>query len=81
MDKIIAFFEHPQAGKYLRYFFYGILVLLIISEFLIDKHPYFSFAAMPTFYALFGFLSCVLIVLAANILGKIWLQKGEDYYD
>lgn len=36
---------------------------------------------VPAFYALFGFVSCVLIVVASKALGKAWLQRKEDYYE
>ncbi len=81
MNKIIEFFERPQVGKMVKYTFYGSLVFLLIVEFFIEKHPYFSFAALPAFYAVYGFISCALIIAVSKILGKVWLQKGEDYYE
>jgi hypothetical protein len=34
----------------------------------------------PTFYGLYGFVSCVLLVVAAKELRKV-LMRSEDYYD
>ena len=81
MNKIVKYFEKPNVGKAVRYIFYASLVLLLISEFFVEKHVYFSWAAFPAFNAVFGFLSCVVIIVVAKLLGKLWLQKGEDYYD
>ncbi|MBU0575259.1 MAG: hypothetical protein KJ704_03340 [Proteobacteria bacterium] len=36
---------------------------------------------VPAFFALFGFLGCLLIIFFAKWLGKLFLRKGEDYYD
>ncbi len=36
---------------------------------------------IPAFYALFGFVGCVLIIVVSKALGKAALQKKEDYYD
>ena len=36
---------------------------------------------VPVFFALFGFLGCVLIIFFAKSLGKLFLRKGDDYYD
>lgn len=36
---------------------------------------------IPLFYAAFGFVGCVLIIIFSKALGKILLQKPEDYYD
>lgn len=81
MDKIVEYFERPEVGKAVRYIFYASLVLLLISEFFIEKHPYFHWAAFPTFFAAYGFLSCAVIIAVSKLIGKFWLQKGEDYYD
>jgi hypothetical protein len=36
---------------------------------------------IPVFFALFGFFGCIGIIFFAKILGKLFLRKGEDYYD
>ena len=38
-------------------------------------------SGIPAFYALFGFVGCVVIILFSKALGKWFLQQGEDYYD
>jgi len=81
MNKIVEYFEKPNVSKAVRYIFYTSLVLLLISEFFVEKHVYFSWAAFPAFNAVFGFISCVVIIVVAKVLGKLWLQKREDYYD
>jgi hypothetical protein len=37
--------------------------------------------SIPAFFALFGFFGCIGIVFFAKSLGKLFLRKGEDYYD
>ena len=36
---------------------------------------------IPGFFILFGFLGCILLILAARALGKYWLIRNENYYD
>jgi len=36
---------------------------------------------IPVFFALFGFIGCVLIIFLAKSLGKLLLRKREGYYD
>jgi hypothetical protein len=36
---------------------------------------------IPAFFAFFGFFGCIGIILFAKSLGKLFLRKGEDYYD
>ena len=33
------------------------------------------------FEAAFGFAGCLLLLLAAKVVGHLFLQKREDYYD
>ncbi|MGI6453418.1 MAG: hypothetical protein ACOX0E_08155 [Syntrophomonadaceae bacterium] len=81
MKKIIEFFERPDIQSKTRWFFIAVLILLVLADPIMEKHPVFSLEKIPAFYAAYGFLSCTLIVAISKILGKIWLQKGEDYYE
>ena len=44
-----------------------------------DTHHAFAFESWPGFYALFGFIGSVGLVLAAKELRKL-LMRAEDYY-
>lgn len=61
-------------------FFYGSLIVLLVLDFFVDKHPYFGFDGAPSFSAAYGFISCVLLVLIAKVL-RMFMMKDEDYYD
>ncbi|MBL4620072.1 MAG: hypothetical protein JKX88_08250 [Marinicaulis sp.] len=56
-----------------------ICVALTVADFFIDKHPYFSIEKILNFYGIFGFVSCVFLVLTAAQLRKV-LMRDEDYY-
>ena len=61
---------------------YGILVLLIVADFIIPRHEIHFFGdKVPGFWSLFGFISCVLIIVVSKWLGYHWLMRDEDYYD
>jgi hypothetical protein len=36
---------------------------------------------LPFFEAAFGFAGCLVLLLAAKVVGHLFLQKREDYYD
>jgi len=36
---------------------------------------------VPGFYSLFGFAGAALLLFVAKLLGKLFLEKDEDYYD
>lgn len=60
--------------------FYASLVLLLILDFFVVKHPAFHFEGVPNFFAAYGFISCVLLVLGAKVLRSL-VKKEEDHYD
>ncbi len=60
------------------------LGLLCAAVFVADafyhKHVHFEAEGWFGVYGLFGFVACVVLVLAAKLLGRI-LTRPEDYYD
>ncbi len=56
------------------------LVVLLVLDLLVEKHPYFGFDGAPSFPAAYGFISCALLVLLARVLRTI-VKRDEDYYD
>lgn len=36
---------------------------------------------IPAFFALYGFIGCLVIIVFAKLLGKLFLRKKGDYYD
>lgn len=58
------------------------LALLVVIDFFLPR-PYLHFVwdSLPGFSAVYGFVSCILIIVVSKALGKLWLLKPEDYYD
>jgi hypothetical protein len=74
-------FDQPHNLRRLRIGFYVVLILLVLPDLFIHKHTLFSSVeGWPGFYALFGFIACVAIILISKLLGY-WLKRPEDYYD
>jgi uncharacterized membrane protein YdcZ (DUF606 family) len=63
----------------------GVLVLLVIVDAipaLVDKHhAHTAIEKLPVFWAVFGFVGCVFIIIASKAFGKAGIMKREDYYD
>jgi hypothetical protein len=78
--------DDSRNGDKIFWILCGLCVLVGLSDFLYDKHVYFlhdrhaRFETLTDFYAWYGFVSCVGLVLIAKQLRKI-LQRREDYYD
>ena len=63
-------------------FAYGLLVLLILVDFIIPRHEIHFFGdKIPGFWSLFGLISCALIIVVSKWIGQHWLMQDEDYYD
>lgn len=61
---------------------YGILFLTVLIDLFIPReHTIFTWDHIPGFSAVYGFISCVLIIVVSKVLGHYWLMKREDYYD
>jgi hypothetical protein len=81
MKEKLYFLDKPKNVKMLRIGFYLVLVILVIADLFVHKHPHYSWESLPGGYVVYGFLSCVVIVAVSKALGKLWLQKKEEYYD
>ena len=57
-----------------------ILGLVVLTESFIQLHPHFDIERLFGFYAIFGFLSCVALIIFAKLLGFL-IKRKDDYYD
>ncbi len=74
-------FDKPQNVSRLLWCLYASLALLIVIDLFIPKHPYFPWEEYPSFYATYGFVSGVLLVLVAKYALRKIVKRREDYYD
>jgi len=74
-------FDNPKNVKILLSCFYASLVVLLLIEFLLHKHPHFGWEAWPEFFAVYGFVACVVLVIVAKYFLRPLVKRDEDYYD
>ena len=74
------FFDKPENVKRVLYGFYAICALLVIADFIVHRHIGLDWERIPAFYAMYGFVACVLLVVLARLMRKLVMRK-EDYYD
>jgi hypothetical protein len=62
---------------------FAILALLVLWDaFFVDKSlAHTSMELLPGFWALFGFIACVLIIIISKWYGHLGIMTREDYYD
>lgn len=74
------FFDKPENINKILKVFYAICVLLVVTDFIVHRHIYHDWEKIPAFYAVYGFVGCVILVLIAKAMRKV-LMREEDYYD
>lgn len=75
-----GFFDKPENIRKILNVFYVICALLVIADFIVHRHVYHDWENLPAFYAIYGFVGCVILVLIAKEMRKI-LMRGDNYYD
>lgn len=80
-DARVYLFDNPRNVKILLGCFYASLLVLLIIELFVHKHPHFAWESWPEFYAVYGFVACVVLVVAAKYILRPLVKRREDYYD
>ncbi|MDH5354821.1 MAG: hypothetical protein OEY09_10300 [Gammaproteobacteria bacterium] len=78
-DEKSYLFDNPQNVKRILKALYGICAILVILDFVIHRHTYLDIEKLFAFYAVYGFVGCVLLVLIAKWM-RTFLMRDEDYY-
>lgn len=73
-------FDKSQNVKRLLWVLYLVCGVLFAADFVYHRHADHAWEALPGFYAVYGFVACVILVLAAKEMRKVLMRK-EDYYD
>lgn len=77
--------SQPGPWKGLRTWHWMALALLTVISIagqLIGAHESGGWwERVPGFWAAFGFVGCVVIIVASKAVGKFGVQRREDYYD
>ena len=63
----------------------GVLAVLVVLDAIpaiVDKeHAHTGVERIPGFWAVFGFVGCVVLILASKAFGHLGIMQREDYYD
>jgi purine-cytosine permease-like protein len=73
-------FDNPGNIERLLRSFYAICIILVIVDFFVHRHVEMWWEKIPAFYALYGFVACVVLVIVAKMMRTVVMRK-EDYYD
>lgn len=60
--------------------FIAILLVTVVAGLFVHQHESFGIEDSFGFFAWYGFITCVAMVIFAKLLG-LFLKRPEDYYD
>jgi hypothetical protein len=75
-----GYFDKPENIQKMLKVLYVLCALLVIVDFIVHRHIYHDWENIPAFYAIYGFVGCVVLVVIAKKM-RNFLMRGEDYYD
>lgn len=75
-----GFFDRPQTKKMLWRLLWGLCGLSVFLELFVDRQNHFPQEDFFGFYAVLGFVSCMVCILVAKGL-SFFLKKRVTYYD
>lgn len=70
----------PESIRIIWIISLGILGLTVLADLFIEHHPHFGIEGTFSFAAWFGFVSCVVLIAVAKLLGAL-LKRPDTYYD
>jgi membrane protein YdbS with pleckstrin-like domain len=73
-------FDKPENVRRLIRILYMACALLLAADLFVHRHVDHDWESLWGFYAFFGFVACVSLVLIARQLRKL-LKRREDYYE
>lgn len=59
----------------------SLILFLVLSFFTPTDEVQFFWEKLPIFNVLFGFVGCIVIIVGSKVLGRLFIQKDEDYYE
>jgi hypothetical protein len=75
-----SWLARPKTIRLLWVVFAAVLAGTVLADFFIDHHGVFGVDGTIGFYAWYGFVSCVVLVIGAKALGAL-LKRPDGYYD
>ena len=73
------FLDRAQNVRWVLRVFYAICLGLFTADWFVDRHIVTAIEGVFGFYALYGFVSCWMLVIAAKQLRRM-VKRREDYY-
>jgi hypothetical protein len=73
-------FDNPRNVRRAIHTLYAVCAVAVLADFVVHRHVDHPWERLFGFYAVYGFVACVLLVVIAKGLRRV-LMRREDYYD
>ena len=73
-------FDDPKNVTWVVRILFFVCAVLALADLFVHRHVSHALESLPGFYAFFGFVACVVLVLIAKEMRRV-LMRDEDYYD
>jgi hypothetical protein len=80
MSKKQHLFDNPRNVRLVVRILVTCCAILFGLDFVVHRHVEHPWESFPGFYAIYGFVACVILVMLARELRKV-VMRDEDYYD
>lgn len=74
-------FDNPQNVKRVLVIFFVLTGLVLAIDLFYHKHAIFPWEGYFGFYAAYGFVACVILVIVSKYILRPLVMRKEDYYD
>jgi len=81
IDEELRMFDKPRNVKRLLIIFFTLTAAMLAIDFFYHKHAIFPWEGYFGFYAVYGFVACVILVIVAKYILRPLVMRKEDYYD
>jgi len=83
LARVIAYLRtRLRTILWVSYVILGLLVVVDAIPGVVDKEKaHTAIERWPAFWAVFGFVGCVLLVVVSKAFGHAGIMQREDYYD
>ena len=81
IDEEMGMFDKPKNVKRLLIIFFTLTGLVLSIDLFYHKHAIFPWEEYFGFYAVYGFVACVILVIVAKYILRPVVMRKEDYYD
>ncbi len=81
IDEELGMFDKPKNVKRLLIIFFIASAAVLLIDLVYQRHSIFAWEDYFGFYAVFGFVACVVLVIVSKYILRPLTMRKEEYYD